>query len=180
LLFLCAQSNVLCGWLLPGPVSGWLSGAPRLCAICAAVLPFPYRFDTSGFAPTVVCDGLLPLCAVCDEGLTPAELELDDAFFAWPGAVSFFAWPGAVFAWPGALDCAAGCAAVWSCFCCPGAFAEFPPPASADPVKDAAAAASAKAQTARAYVRLIFSTSFVRLEGCTALERASREPGYGF
>ena len=39
----------MCGWLLPGPLIVVPAGAPRLLAICAAVLPFPYRFDASAF-----------------------------------------------------------------------------------------------------------------------------------
>jgi hypothetical protein len=60
-----------------------LSGAPCDFAICAAVLPLPYRFDTSGFAPTVVCVGFVP-CAVALLGFTPAADvdpdECDDPF----------------------------------------------------------------------------------------------------
>ena len=37
----------LWGWLLPGPVSG-TPAPPRDTAICAAVLPLPYCFETSG------------------------------------------------------------------------------------------------------------------------------------
>jgi hypothetical protein len=59
-------------------------GAPRLAAICAAVRPFPYRFETSGFAPTVVCVqwwvvelGLTPGCELVDVDVDVDWLVLD-------------------------------------------------------------------------------------------------------
>jgi hypothetical protein len=56
------QACTLCGWLLPGPMTVVPAGAPRDTAICAAVLPLPYRFDTSDLPEAI-----------------PAVLELDGA-----------------------------------------------------------------------------------------------------
>jgi hypothetical protein len=89
------------------------AGAPRLAAICAAVLPFPYCFDESGFDPGVHVglDGLPPvehivLCWVVLLGLTPGVVvAARAACFCFPGeacpdvlaagaGLSFFACPG--------------------------------------------------------------------------------------
>jgi len=125
LLFdLWRQSDTLCGWLLPGPVMSVPAGAPRETAICAAVLPLPYRFETSGPAfgvPACAVHVAAPAdppvrqcvqCVVVELGLTPAwvddELEVDELEADWV----FFAWPGATCedcAGCAACGCAAGC-----------------------------------------------------------------------
>jgi len=102
-LLLCRQSATLCGWLFPGPVMSVPAGAPRETAIWAAVLPLPYRFETSGptfgvpaCAVHVAAPGDPPVrqcvqCVVVELGFTPAcadvdvdvelELELELDFF---------------------------------------------------------------------------------------------------
>jgi hypothetical protein len=45
----CRHVTTLCGWLFPGPNNVVPAGAPREFAICAAVVPLPYRFDASRF-----------------------------------------------------------------------------------------------------------------------------------
>src|SRR5207253_1299559 len=102
----------LCGWLLPGPCRE-APVAPLLRAICAAVVPLPYRFDASpfpfvvAFAPVEVHPVLVTVqwvsWAVAFVGLTPVvEGEFCEAL-------------------PPPFD-----EAVEAFFCCPGAFAEFP------------------------------------------------------
>jgi hypothetical protein len=113
----------LCGWLFPGPYIGVLSGAPRLFAMPAAVCPLPYRFETFGLAPTVVC----VLCAVAFVGFTPAIdgefwLALPPPFAVAPPEPLFFAWPGLVEALPPPLDVVLAD----DVLSFPGAFAEFP------------------------------------------------------
>jgi len=104
-LLLCRQSDTLCGWLLPGPVMSVPVAAPRETAICAAVLPLPYRLETSGptfGVPACAVHVAVPAdppvrqcvqCVVVELGFTPAcvdvdveaeaeaELELDCDFF---------------------------------------------------------------------------------------------------
>src|SRR5205814_1343452 len=123
-------------------------------AICAAVLPFPYCFDESGFGPLPVhvalepvpppvkqCVGLVPVVALL--GFTPGvDVEAFVACFVCPGellvlaagaaagGVAFLACPGGCPA-GAAAGCAAGAAAgcdaagVWSCFACPGGVPAF-------------------------------------------------------
>ncbi|MGH2971960.1 MAG: hypothetical protein ACRDLE_07535, partial [Gaiellaceae bacterium] len=44
-----SRPQILCGWLLPGPVISDPDGAPLPFATCAAVVPLPYRLEASGF-----------------------------------------------------------------------------------------------------------------------------------
>ena len=146
------QAVTLCGWLLPGPVRYTLPApaAPRPAAICAAVLPLPYRLEVSALPVSDAFAGLTRAQVALDPlpptgphfvqwsvellGLTPAAVE-DDAFapcVAVDGADAFFTWPGAELLF--VAGCAAGCAAgaaACSCFAWPGAEPELPGAASA-------------------------------------------------
>ena len=113
LLFGLPHAVTLCGWLLPGPVISVPFGAPRPTAICAAVLPLPYRLETSAFVagvPACAVQLAVPVPAppvrqwvhfvVVLLGLTPACV-LDDA-----AAPACFDWPG---------DWVPDCACAWVC-----------------------------------------------------------------
>src|SRR5436305_12696602 len=120
------QPVSLCGWLLPGPVSTVLAGAPFASATCAAVVPLPYCFDPSAFGPLplhVALEGDPPRVQVVHLwvlllGLTPGASAFA-CCFACPGGASGLA-PGVSVAavldvslvgdGSVAASCGAGCA----------------------------------------------------------------------
>ena len=156
--------QTLCGWLLPGPLIIVPPGAPRLFAICAAVLPLPYRFDASGFdevfdeqvalvpvPPPVV---QLVLWSVVLLGLTPGAL-CDWAVFCAGAVFCAAGWLPELCAWPGGVPCGLppceSCAGVWPAELCaawPGGVPCGLPPC-ATPVRPSARG-SAKSAARRA------------------------------
>src|SRR5436190_1823209 len=120
--------------------------APRLEAICAAVLPLPYRFETSPFDATLLPIAaqpvLVPLpvtgpqfvwCVVPLPGFTPGCESLIEALDGFELELDVVEDESAFFAWPLFCDCCwldesvvEDCCWVASCFfSCPGGVCEF-------------------------------------------------------
>src|SRR5438046_1916535 len=123
------------------------AGAPRPFAICAAVLPLPYRFDASALVVFGFDDVHVALVPVPPPVLHFVQWSVE-LLGLMPGAVSDWATGCAA----SACGCAAcGCAGSPACFTCPGAFAELPLslpfPLSARAVVANSAAATARANT---------------------------------